>query len=89
MRAPILCLTLALALALSGCAAHQATRVCRAEAHRSDPDEEPTTQGHDRAQELMGACMESRGLTFDWSDQRCDREYPRTIVKGGCYRRSR
>lgn len=89
MRAPILCLILApaLLLNLSGCAADQATRLCLAQAHRLDPDEEPTTQGHDRAQEIMGQCMEARGLTFDWNDQRCDREYPTTIVKGRCYRR--
>lgn len=78
---------LAASLMLAGCAAQQATKVCLAQAHASIPDEEPTTQGHDRAQEVMGACMEARGLTFDWNDQSCDRQYPATIGKGRCYRR--
>jgi hypothetical protein len=72
-------------LSLGGCAS-MAARDCQSAALRSDPDEVPTTQGHDRAQALMADCMKSRGYEFDWSLRACDREYPRTIGKGRCYR---
>lgn len=76
-------------LLLGGCApmAQRAAGVCLVQAEHADPDQEPTTQGHDHAQALMGACMEARGYTFDWNKRRCDAQYPTTITKGVCYRR--
>ena len=73
-------------LSLGGCAT-QAARDCQTSTVRADPDEAPTTQGHDRAQALMAECMKGRGYLFDWNIRACDRDYPRTIAKGRCYRR--
>jgi hypothetical protein len=79
-------LILTAGLSLGGCAS-LAARDCQNAALRADPDEAPTTQGHDRAQALMAECMKIRGYEFDWNLRECDREYPRTIAKGRCYRR--
>jgi hypothetical protein len=76
-------------LAVGGCVspAQPLALACQAQARAADPDEEPTTQGHDRSQAIFAACMQARGFIFDWNDRRCDRQYPTTIVKGQCYRR--
>lgn len=79
----------AVLLTLGGCLspAQPLALSCQAQARAADPDEEPTTQGHDRSQAIFAACMQARGFTFDWNIRACDRNYPTTIVKGRCYRR--
>ena len=83
-------LILVLVLTLGGCVstAQPLATTCQAQARAADPDEEPTTQGHDRSQAIFAACMEARGFTFDWNNRACDAAYPTTIVKGRCYRRT-
>ena len=79
----------AISLILSGCLspAQPLALTCQAQARAADPDEEPTTQGHDHSQAIFADCMAGKGFIFDWSDRRCDRRYPTTITKGRCYRR--
>jgi hypothetical protein len=76
-------------LALGGCAtaAQTAADLCLPEAVRLDPDEQPTTQGHDRSQALVAECMKRYGFEFDWNDRSCDRAFPRTVGDGRCYTR--
>jgi hypothetical protein len=82
-------LGVAAVLLLGGCVspAQPLALSCQAQARAADPDEEPTTQGHDKSQAIFAACMEAEGFIFNWSDRRCDLAYPTTIVKGRCYRR--
>jgi hypothetical protein len=79
----------AVLLTLGGCLSpvQPLAVTCQAQARAEDPDEEPTTQGHDRSQAIFAACMQARGFIFDWSDRRCDHQYPTTIMEGRCYRR--
>jgi hypothetical protein len=90
MKKVVICLALAGALVLSGCAtaAQQAADLCLPEAQRLDPDEEPTTQGHDRSQALVADCMKRHGFEFDWNNRPCDRAFPATVGKGRCYARA-